>query len=454
MLIVVYVFAFLLSISVLVVFHEFGHFWVARKLGVRVLRFSVGFGKPLYRYEGRDGVEYLIAAIPLGGYVQMLDENDLLVSLPERHAKSAFNRQPLWARAAIVAAGPAFNFILAFLLYVLMFMVGVSVMRPVVATVDPNSIAAEAGLLPNDEIIAVDQKAVVGWQQALLAIIGHSMSSDEVPLTVRRNGDERYALNLSLHNRNLLEDENVLGKLGITPSGRSFPALIAEVFPASAAARAGIFPGDRIVSLGDKPIDNWQTFSQTVAAQPGMLTVIGVERDGSSLSLPIEIDAKEDRQGKTFGHIGVRANRDRAFRDRNRILVQHGLWSSIRLAAARTAEMTSLTIGFIWQLISGQAPLKHIGGPIMIAEYTGISFLIGLGTFLGAIALLSISIGLINLLPIPALDGGHLLFHLIELFKGSPPSQLFQHFANRFGLVMLGGLMFLALFNDFTRLLQ
>ena len=454
MLIVVYFLAFLFTIALLVVFHEFGHFWVARKLGVRVLRFSIGFGKPLYCHQGRDGVEYVIAAIPLGGYVQMLDENDLSLPLPEEYTKSALNRQPLSARTAIVAAGPAFNFILAFLLYVLMFMIGTSVMRPIVGAVDPRSIAAEAGVLPGDEITAVNHQAVIGWQQALLAIVGHSMSSKELPLTVKRNNNELYILNLFLGDGNLLEDEKVLEKLGLEPLSYHPPALIAKVFPASAAARAGVLPGDRIVSLGDEAIHDWRSLSQAISARPGAATAIGVERHGSLLSLPIQIDAREDKQGNTFGHIGVGAQQDRSFMEQNRVFVQHGLWNSIRLGAARTWEMTSLTLGFIWKLISGQASVKHIGGPLLIAEYTGTSFLIGLGSFLGAMALLSISIGLINLLPIPVLDGGHLLFYLIEFIKGSPPSKLFKSCANRVGLFMLGGLMFLALFNDLSRILQ
>lgn len=454
MLIFIYIFAFLVTISVLVVFHEYGHFWVARRFGVRVLRFSVGFGKPLYRRQGRDGVEYVIAAIPLGGYVQMLDEKDVAVSLSEQEAQTAFNRQSLLARATIVAAGPAFNFILAFILYVLMFMVGTTVTRPLVDTVLPNSVAEQAGLLAGDEITAVGRQTVNGWQQTLLAMVGRSMDAEHVAITVKRNNDERHVLNFFLGDKNLLEDEQILEKLGIRPMLHNPPAVVAEVLPGSAAQQATVRRGDRIVALGQQSIDGWRSLTKAVSAQAGVDTSIAVDRGGSFLSLPIRIDTKTDRQGRPVGHIGVRVQIDEAALNRNRVFVQYELWDSIRLGLARTWDMTSLTVGFIWQLIGGQASIKHIGGPITIAEYAGTSFLIGLGSFLGAMALLSISIGLINLLPIPVLDGGHLLFYLIELFKGSPPSQLFQAVANRLGLLMLGGLMFLALFNDLNRLLQ
>lgn len=452
MLIVVYIFAFLLTISLLVVFHEFGHFWVARKLGVRVLRFSVGFGKPLYRRLGRDGVEYVIAAIPLGGYVQMLDENELSISLSEEDAKTAFNRKSLAARTAIVAAGPIFNFILAFALYIIMFMIGTSVMRPVVGTIEPGSIADQAGLLPGDEITAVNDQTVKGWQQALLAILNHGIDSKSLSMAVKSKDGEPRVLNLSLLNENLLEDEKVLQRLGIDPRAYNPPAVIDEVLPHGAAARAGVRAGDRVVSLGGEPVDDWRSLTKKIAARAGALTTVGVHRDGSFLSLPIEIDSETDRQGMPSGRIGIRVHVDEDMMAKQRVFIRYGFFDSVYLGALRTWEMTHLTMLFIAKLITGQASLKHIGGPILIAEYTGASLLIGLGSFLGAVALLSVSIGLLNLLPIPVLDGGHLLFHLIEFVKGSPPSRLFQAVANRVGLFMLGGLMFLALFNDLSRL--
>ena len=375
--------AFIIAIGVIVSFHEFGHFWVARRLGVKVLRYSIGFGKPLWRRPGNDGTEYMIAAIPLGGYVKMLDEREGSVEPHELHR--AFNRKPLKVRAAIVAAGPAFNFILAFLLYYLMFMVGVSGFKPVVGEVAAGSVAERAGIVPGDQFIQVEGEPVRSWRQTLFAVFdaGLRQSSFEVTMVSEADDVARRAV-LDVAGVNLLEDDDLFGRLGITPRRLEREAVIGEVLPDSGAARAQLREGDRIVSFAGRRVENWTGLVRLTQAYPGQRVAVGVVRDDTRFDVDVEVGTVE-RDGDVVGYLGVTARPpSKEIRERRRSFVRYGPVSSLQLAFDRTWDISVLTVRILKRLLFGQASLENISGPVGIAEFAGFSLLQGLGAFLGA----------------------------------------------------------------------
>ena len=450
MTVLVSLFAFIIAIGLIVSFHEFGHFWVARRLGVKVLRYSIGFGKPLWRRRGKDGIEYVIAAIPLGGYVKMLDEREGVVEPQE--LDKAFNRKSLGVRTAVVAAGPLFNFILAVVLYHFMFMIGVSGTKPIVDEVIPNSVAERSGVIAGDQIIKVAGNDVHSWKEAAFALLDVSFKRKPVEVIVGRGNGLTQALTFDIGKLNLLEDANFIEQLGMKMYQLKLDALIGEVLPGTGAEEAQLRQGDYFVSFDGYNVEDWASLVKLAKAYPGQNVSVGIIRDGSYLDIELNIGTLE-RDGEFVGYMGIRPHPpSQELLDRHSSFVRYGVFDSFQMAIKETWTMTVLTLQVIKLLLMGEAPLESISGPVSIAEYAGLSLLKGLATFLGLLGLLSISIGILNLLPIPLLDGGHLMYYLIEFFKGKPLSMQSQLVGQWLGMFMLGCLMCLALYNDFNRL--
>ncbi len=446
------VLAFVVAIAVLVTIHEFGHFWVARRLGVKVLRFSVGFGNPIWRHQGRDGTEYVVAAIPLGGYVKMLDEREGPV--PPEQADRAFNRQPVWKRIAIVAAGPLFNFLFAIVAYAAMYLIGVAGIKPVIGGVAPGSLAEQAGLQPGMTIEAVDGRPVRSWEEATLTLVSEALSHGRVELAVRRpdGGSELRTIDLS-DSRELLGDQDLLEGMGIQPWRPRIEPVLGELVADGPAARAGLQPGDRVVAVNGRPVDTWAELVEVVRSHPGETLSFRIRRGGAERTVAVQTEvAHED--GRDIGRIGALPQVDRAQLESMRVVVSYGPFTALLRGVQKTWDMSLLTLRVLGKMVVGQASLKNISGPLTIAEYAGISALIGVSAFLGFLGILSVSLGVLNLLPVPVLDGGHLLFYAIEVVRGRPLSEEAEALGQRIGLAILGALMFLAFYNDITRLLD
>ena len=445
--------AFIVAIGVLVTVHEFGHFWVARRLGVKVLRFSIGFGKPLWqRRFGADNTELVVAAIPLGGYVKMLDERE--GEVPATELDRAFNRQPVRSRMAIVVAGPLFNFLFAIAVYWLMFVAGVPGLRPVVGAVTPDSYAEQAGIVSGDEILAVGATATPTWETTVLALLDASLGGhDAVALTVRNSqGVEHHLLASFESSDQLLKKGGVLENFGLTPWQP--PAVIDRLIEDGAGARAGLQPGDRIVQADAVAISSWSRWVDYVRARPGQVIEVRVLRSGQEIVLGLTPDSVADA-GETIGRIGAYVRLpDDDQRATMRVVVRYGPLQAVSEALGKTWDVTTLTLRTLWKMVSGGASVENLSGPISIAQYAGQSAVVGLAAFLGFLGIVSVSLGVLNLLPIPVLDGGHLLYYLLELVKGSPVSEAAQLLGQKIGIALLLALMSLAFYNDLIRLLD
>lgn len=441
--------AFVVALGVLITVHEFGHFWVARRCGVKVERFSVGFGKALWRWRDRRGTEFVIALIPLGGYVKMLDERVDTVS-PEQHHLS-FNRKTVWQRAAIVSAGPIANFLFAVAAYWLVFIIGVPGVRPAVGEIVPNSIAAMAQMSPGMELKAVDGIETPDWDTARLTLIG-KIGDSEVTLDVAPLGSSsvvRKTLDLRDWQFNP-ERQDPASSLGMVPRMPQIDAVLTQVQGGSAAQKAGLQVGDRIVKVDGQPLTRWSLFASTVRDKQDADIALDIERNGETRSLILTLDSKTTG-GRVEGFAGV-VPKVIPLPEEYRTVRQYGPFSAIYQAADKTWQLMRLTVSMLGKLITGDVKLNNLSGPISIAQGAGMSADYGLIYYLMFLALISVNLGIINLFPLPVLDGGHLLFLLVEKLKGRPVSERVQDFCYRIGTVALMLLMGLALFNDFSRL--
>lgn len=438
---------FLIAISVLVAFHEYGHFWVARRCGVKVLRFSLGFGKILWSRRDKDGVEWTLSALPLGGYVKMLDEREGEVAASERHR--AFNAQPLLKRTLIVAAGPAFNFMLAIVFYWMVFVLGVEGQRPLIAEPPAASAAARAGLHEGEEILQVNDKAISTWQSLRTELIDEVLDDQTLPLQVKgKDGAVRVVLVPLAGVR--VDPEFLFDDLGLNSFQPQIPPRLAEVVSGSPAAEAGIQTDDLLLSYNGTAIESWQQWALWLRAHPGEVVKLQIQRGTQTLEKNLIIGRGEQGIGKFGARVEVPAALWQDLRAEDRL----GPVDAVPAAVRRTGQMSGLTLKMLWRMVLGDVSVKNVSGPIQIAQVAGFSAQIGLVSFLSFMAVVSVSLGVLNLLPVPLLDGGHLLFYAVEAIKGSPPSEKALEMGQRLGLMFLAGLMGLAFYNDIMRLIN
>ena len=440
---------FIIALGVLITIHEYGHFWVARRCGVKVLKFSIGFGKPLYRWYDRLGTEYVIAAIPLGGFVRMLDGRVDEVDAAER--EQSFDSKPVLQRIAVVAAGPLANLLLAVAAYWLVFVSGIEAVHPVVGSVQSGSIAEQAGVQPGLQIVSVDGRETPDWESINLALVA-KIGDDALTLGLK-GFDNSYRKQLQLQLSSWQfdpETQTSFRSLGIMPYTPAVTRQLAMVDKGSAAAKAGLEVGDQILMLDGIELSSWQQLVEQIQLSPNSPMLMQVERAGELLQIEVTPDARRSG-GKLQGYLGV-APKVEAWPDEYRFELTYGPLDSLGKALDKTGQLINLSFSMIGKLLTGEVSVKNLSGPISIAKGAGASAAVGLVYFLGFVALISVNLGIINLLPLPVLDGGHLLYYFIELLTGKPVPEKVQEVGFRVGSILLMALMGIALFNDFTRL--
>ena len=439
---------FLVALSVLVVVHELGHYLVARLAGVRVLRFSLGFGKTLFmRRLGRDQTEWAVCALPLGGYVKMLDEREGAVAAAEVHR--SFNRAPVGRRIAIVLAGPVANFLLAIALYWVLFMHGVPALKPMIAQPLSNTPASTAGLVAGDEIIRVDDTEIQSFQDLGLALLRAGVVDKQVTLGLK---DGRTA---QLDTRAMQTDDleqDTLPSLGITRFDPPIPPVIGTVFENGVAAKAGLISGDRLLAANGQALKSWQDWVKRVRENPGRAVSITLERQGASITLNLT-PATTQEGAQTVGKIGAGPRVDEALFTGLLTEVRYGPLDALWQGAKKTWGMSAFTLEMMGRMVLGQVSMKNLSGPLTIADFAGQSAALGWVSFIGFLALISVSLGVLNLLPIPLLDGGHLMYYISEVLTGRPVSERMMELGSRVGLTALLLLTTFALYNDLQRLL-
>ncbi|XQW86180.1 sigma E protease regulator RseP [Thalassotalea piscium] len=442
--------SFIVALGILITVHEYGHFWVARKNGVRVERFSIGFGKPLWRRKDKQGTEFVIALIPLGGYVKMLDERVDEVS--EEDKPYSFNSKSVYQRIAIIAAGPLANFIFAIFAFYLMFILGMPSVKPIIGDIDANSIAAKSLLNPNSEIIEVAGERTLDWTDVNLALAG-SIGEEKITLSVKEEGNasaKQYVLDTKQWTFQP-DKESAYASLGIKPYRAKTINELALVGENSPAEKYGLKVGDQFVAINGKAERNdWEYFSSEIKKYPSKEILLTVKRNGELINLTLIPDSVE-RNGSLIGYLGV-APQSEPYPKQYLIDIVYGPIDAIGKSIEKTWSLIGLSFDMIGKLITGDVSVKNLSGPIGIAQGAGDHAGYGFVYFLGFLGLISINLGIINILPVPVLDGGHLVYYLIELLTGKPVPEKIQEIGFKFGTLALLGLMSIAIFNDFSRL--
>jgi regulator of sigma E protease len=444
--------AFVFAIAVLVVFHELGHYVVARLVDVKVLRFSVGFGKILYtRHFGNGETEWVISAIPLGGYVKMLDEHEGEVA--EHELPRAFNRKPALQRMAIVVAGPIANLLLAITLYFILFIHGVPGIKPVLGEIVANTPAATAGLKSRQMIISIDGQATPSWQEIRWVLLDLILQKKTARLELRTADGEHAFRDLEVNSLTPADlDGDFLRKLGLQPYQPPVLPIIGKMLEGGVAQHAGLHEKDRVLRVNGQDIALWEDWVKAVRSHPGKVMDIEVERAGVPMKLGLTPDVF-DEDGKVIGRIGASAYIDKAAFEEMLTEVRYSPLEALPEALRKTWETAIVSLKMMGKMVVGEVSLKNLSGPITIADYAGQSAQIGLGAYIGFLALISISLGVLNLLPIPLLDGGHLLYYSVELIKGSPVPESLWEAGQKAGIALLVTMMAFALYNDISRLI-
>jgi regulator of sigma E protease len=445
--------AFIVTVCVLVAVHELGHYSVARLFSIKVLRFSIGFGRPLWRRRGHDGTDFVVGWLPLGGYVKMLDEREGPV--PEADRPRAFNRQSVPRRAAVLVAGPAFNLVFAVAAYWFVFVLGVPGLRPIVGEVAAGSHAEAAGVRARDEIVEVGGQPTATWDGAMLELLDSVLDEGRIALRLRApDGAERTALiEVGEDVAPLTEPGALLSGLGLSVWSPPWPARLGELKEGGAAQAAGLRPGDLVLSADGETIAEWEAWREYVRARPGRTVKVRIERDGRVLELPLAIGEHEE-DGARVGRIDASAQPPADLGAELRAEQRYPPLAALSVAAEKTWDMSVLTLRMFWKMLWGEVSVRNISGPINIAEFAGYSASSGLVPFLTFLAIVSISLGLINLLPIPLLDGGQLLYAGIEAVRGAPLSHRAELIGQQVGVALLLALMSVAFYNDISRLVN
>lgn len=447
-------FYFVVAIGILVAIHELGHFWLARKTGVKVLRFSIGFGKVLWRRQkSPSDTEFTICAMPLGGYVKMVDEREGEVAAAD--LPYAFNRQPLWVRTVIVAAGPLFNLVLAILLLWAVFVVGETGFKPILGAVEPQTLAGEAGFIEGDEILSIGDNPTPTWTVAMDELMSQAVDGQrDIVVQVKSRDDSLQMRVLQVEAADIESPEQFYQHLGLKPWSPAIKPIVGQLIADGAAVQAGLQSGDLIVSADGQSIEEWQQWVEYVRARPDVTIQLQVLRQQETLNLQLTPRAEIGGDGQTVGKIGAGVEVPKDQLDSISVEYRLAPLPALREACSKTWFYSINTLKMIGKMFAGSASVKNLSGPISIAEYAGRSAEMGASAFLKFLALVSISLGVLNLLPVPVLDGGHLLFYLVEAIKGSPLSERVQMLFQQMGMVLLGLLMVLAVFLDLNRLLQ
>ncbi len=450
--------SFILTLGLLVTVHEYGHFQVAKWCGVKVLKFSIGFGKPLWRKKiGRDQTEFILAAIPLGGYVKMLDEREsdqtIVTVLPEQDLARAFNRQSVQKRIVIVLAGPLANLLLAIALYFLLLMQGVVGMKPLLGKVNEHTPAAMAQMQMGETIQKVDGKEIATWQDARWQLLNASLKKTQVDIQTidEQQAIQHHQLDLSKVNRGDY-NHDILDQLGLRTYQSKSPPLIGEVIKNGRAEVAGLKVNDLVLSINHHPVTVWGNFVEEIRRQPNVALEVIVLRARETITISLTPEAANEG-GKIIGRIGAGVKLTQADLDKIFVTTHYSTWESLLKATEKTWETSIFSLKMLGRMLTGKSSWKAMSGPVTIASYAGQSAHMGLKSFIGFLALISISIGVLNLLPVPVLDGGHFMYYVIEIFTGKPVSDSIMIIGQKVGFTLLALMMFLALYNDINRLI-
>jgi regulator of sigma E protease len=445
------IFYTLVALGILVTFHEFGHFWVARRCGIKVLRFSVGFGTPLLRWRDKLGTEFVVSVLPLGGYVKMVDERE--GDVEEKDLPYAFNRKSVWQRMAVVAAGPLANFLLAIFLYWIVYSLGVTGVAPVIGSLEPSSVAEQAGLQSGQEIVALDGEPTPTWQALSGQLIRRIGETGPIYFSAKMPGDSaQYEYQGQLQDWLVDADEpEPIRGIGLVPYSPKLLPIADTVVAGEPAESAGLIAGDRVLSADNTPMSDWSTWVSYVRARPGQSIEVEVLRGGGTFSTAIVPKRTVTEAGVAIGQVGMSVQIPEWPEGMIRT-VEYGPLEAASQAFKQTWDTTVLILDSVKKMMVGLISAKHLSGPITIAKVAGAAAQYGLTAYLGFLAFLSVSLGVLNLLPIPVLDGGHLMYYIIEIVKGAPVSEKIQMIGFRVGMFLVIGLMLLALYNDLMRL--